>query len=241
MKTRFIPLLLGCLCCALPSMALAQSLGLNFAATDPDAATSSLEPSEVAGVVPQDNWNNLADASGSATNLVDDTGAATSASVEWSSNNTWRSGGRNEGTGGDAKLMSGYLDYLDDPLTVPEITVSGLDDALGGPAYNVYVYVQGDSDQVRGGEWTVNDVTQELVDSDTFATFAEGENFLRFAGITGDAINISSLAVDLGGGETLRAPINGVQIVVVPEPASALLASLSVVGMGVVIRRRRTR
>ena len=68
------------------------SLGINFAATDPDEATSSLAPSEVAGVIPAGNWNNLSGASGEATGtLVYDANGnptASSASVTWSSPNT---------------------------------------------------------------------------------------------------------------------------------------------------------
>src|SRR5688500_19610940 len=72
------------------------SLGFNFASTDPDAATSSLDPTEIAGVVPAANWNNLVGATASATTgiVYDQSGTATpsSATVTWSSPNTWRSG-----------------------------------------------------------------------------------------------------------------------------------------------------
>src|SRR5688572_30764281 len=82
----------------LSAYAQGLGLGLNFASTDPDAATSSLLPEEAAGVVPRANWNNLTGASGTASTLVYDAdGVATagSASVTWSSPNTWRSGANN--------------------------------------------------------------------------------------------------------------------------------------------------
>ncbi|TWT77905.1 hypothetical protein Pla123a_17040 [Posidoniimonas polymericola] len=209
----------------------ADSLALNFAADDPDTATATV--TQAAGVLGTENWNNFTGATGSAMDLMSGSGAATSASVEWTSANTWRSGARDQGAGGDAQLMSGYLDYDDDPLTPPVITVSGVDGALGNPAYNVYVYVQGDSDQARGGEWTVNGVTQSLTDSDPFTTFVEGENYLLFTGVTGDVINVTS-----GGANTFRAPINGIEIVGVPEPGSLALVSLGVLGLGGYVRRR---
>jgi hypothetical protein len=220
----------------------ADSIGLNFAADDPDTASSSV--TEAAGLLGTANWNNLAGGTGSATDLINDSGAATAAAVDWSSNNTWRSGigNRNNATGGDSQLMNGYLDYLDgaEPTdhVVPTITVNGLDAALGSDLYDVYVYIQGDSSQVRGGEWTVNGVTKSLVDDAPFdGTYVAGENYLKFSGISGDSIMVSSLAVSLGGGETLRAPINGIEIQGVPEPCSVLLLGLGAVGAAV--RRRR--
>jgi hypothetical protein len=217
----------------------AASIALNFAATDPDAATSSV--AGPAGVLATANWNNLAgNIGGPVGSLIDDAGAATAASVSWTSENTWRSGARNLGSGGDAQLMSGYLDYL--PANPPMITVSGLDAALGTPAYDVHVYVQGDSDQIRAGEYTVNGSTLALTDDSPFSAtndYVVGENYLLFTGITGDEISITSLAVDLGGGETLRAPINGVEIVgAIPEPGTIALVGLGLVGLVAVGRRR---
>jgi hypothetical protein len=182
------------------------------------------------------NWNNLANASGSQANLIDDSGAATTASVDWTSNNTWRSGGRNLGSGGHAQLMSGYLDYLDSTPThtPPVITVSGLDAALGAPSYQVYVYVQGDSSDSRSGEWSVNGTFLPLTDDQPFSAANEyvvGENYLLFSGVTGDQIVVSSMA-------SFRAPINGVEIVGVPEPSSLLLLVLVGLIVGAAGRRR---
>src|SRR4051812_39409126 len=67
---------------SLGAHAQSLGLGLKFASTDPDAATSSLLPTEVAGVVPQANWNNLTGATGTNTALVyNNSGTATPSSV----------------------------------------------------------------------------------------------------------------------------------------------------------------
>jgi hypothetical protein len=50
---------LACFAMLHTSVASAQILGLNFAASDPDTATSSLASTDIAGVVPVANWNNL--------------------------------------------------------------------------------------------------------------------------------------------------------------------------------------
>src|SRR5687768_7675213 len=85
---------------ALGTYAQTAGLGLNFASTDPNTDTSALLATETAGVIPQANWNNLVGATGSAAagTLVYDaagTSTASAASANWSSPNTWRSGGNN--------------------------------------------------------------------------------------------------------------------------------------------------
>ena len=88
-------------------------IGLNFGA---DQGGGSLEADVSAGVTGsvQGNWNNLAGEAGSAS-LVDQDGADTGATVEWTSNNTWSSTGGGEENngfedGGDKTLFTGYLD-----------------------------------------------------------------------------------------------------------------------------------
>src|SRR5256885_16114815 len=57
-------------------------------------APTAFAPGDKAGVVPAANWNNVAQnlASGSTNILLDSSGAATSAGVSWSSDNTWNTG-----------------------------------------------------------------------------------------------------------------------------------------------------
>ena len=98
-------------------------IGLNFGADEPTEATgSALLATDVAGVpaVAQANWNNLstltnpADAKGVSlpAAVLSDTGAATSVTVEWDSNNTWASTGKGENKfpDGPDHTSQGYLD-----------------------------------------------------------------------------------------------------------------------------------
>ena len=122
---------------------------------------ATLLPTDIAGVVPQMNWNNFTLNNGaSVPPIIQDNGAASTATVSWTSPNTWRSGGNSAFAAGsaDRKLMSGYLDTLDTSVGGVSITVNNIDAALRTPAYDVYVYFLGDSNEARrGGGYTIND------------------------------------------------------------------------------------
>ena len=140
MKTTRLVCIVGSLAWLIPSLSSAQSLGLNFAADDPDAATSSLNPTDVAGVVPQANWNNLTLDDGTSSTLVKSDGsAATGTSVTWASNNTWRSTTGNNAfpAGPDRVLMAGYLDTLDTAAGGATVTVNNIENSVRLPSYDV--------------------------------------------------------------------------------------------------------
>lgn len=97
-------------------------LGIHFPSNRDNAR---LQPAEVAGVVPQANWNSADGGANSGANangttatislpnaavLTDAAGAPTGVTVEWSSNGTWNT---SNGTATpDAKLMNGYIDAI---------------------------------------------------------------------------------------------------------------------------------
>lgn len=212
------------------------SLGLNFASTDPDAATSSLAPEEIAGVVPQANWNNLTGASGTvATGLnYDSSGApaASGVSVTWSSPNTWRSGANNGFAAGsaDRKLLSGYLDSNDTAAGGVNISVTGLDPAMAAAGYDVYVYFVSDSNANRGGAYTLTAANGPVVKYGstlgTPATYIEDPGndinlsadgtHLRFVGNFGTSFTLTS-DTTLTTPNGFRAPVNAIQIVPTPQ------------------------
>ncbi|HEY6226866.1 MAG TPA: LamG-like jellyroll fold domain-containing protein, partial [Verrucomicrobiae bacterium] len=206
-------------------------LGLKFAATDPDAATSSLAPEEVAGVVPQANWNNLPGATGTGvTGLSYDNGGtatASSATVTWTAPNTWRSGGNNGFPDGpDRKLVSGYLDTGNAANNGVTITVNNLDAAFTGVAYDVYVYFVSDSNANRGGGYTINDGKTNIVkygstmgtpsafveDPGTDQNLSIDGNYLVFRHLTGSSFTLKT-DTTLTSPNGFRAPVNAVQIV----------------------------
>lgn len=239
----------------MPAVVSAQSLGLNFGADDPSAEASALLPEEVAGVVPAANWNNLETKSGSVSGLSYDMGGtavASTASVDWSVPNTWRSGDNNAfPEGPDKKLMQGYADSNNTSEGGVSIQVTGLDAAFTSVAYDVYVYFVSDSAADRGGAYTINDGNVELMkygstmaspsayveDPGTDIDNSIDGTYLVFSGLTGASFTLTS-DTTLTTPNGFRAPANAVQIVAVPEPS---MAAFLLVGIGVyAIGRRRS-
>jgi autotransporter-associated beta strand protein len=124
-------------------------------------------------------WNDsngeAASPSGTESNLVDGTGNPTSASITWSSQNTWYNG---SGTGDEnARLLVGYLD---DGGSGASVTLNNIPYAK----YNVYGIVGSDS----GGEYTTRDFR---INGTTWA-FPVTPPLLTNSGSTGAAGNATS-------------------------------------------------
>src|SRR5262245_51773772 len=78
---RFLGVIAGC-CFVLIQVASATSIGVNFA-TDGTWANFDLTPTDSTCVISQQHWNNAHNADPSLTNLIDDSGNATGASIAW--------------------------------------------------------------------------------------------------------------------------------------------------------------
>ena len=216
------------------------SISINFGADEPDGAGSQV--SGAAGVLGNSNWNNLEGANGSASGLVDGNGAATAASVDWVSNNTWASTGRSEENntapdGNDKNLMTGYLDTAGASGQGVELTVNGLADAVGASSYDVYVYAQGGV-VGRGGDYVLGDETQSNNGAAPFdGNFVSGPdgNYMVFSGVSGDSFTLTSVPTI---GNPARAPINGIEIVGVPEPTGISMILFGVL-LPLVLRKRK--
>lgn len=236
----------GCMASQVSASTSGYSLGLNFGADEPDtAATGTLLPSDVAGVVPQANWNNLEGAGltaggGFADSLkADDQGSSvnTSASVEWDSNNLWASTGRGEENNGfaegspDYKLMLGYLD-TGDPTTTT-VTVFNLPSQLTS-GYDLYIYMLGGTGGTRGGGYRVSDqfgtILREFLVGDAPVNPTEHSRdlgfshddkgtYLVFRGLTAAGIYIEATTEAPNG--LVRAPINAIQLVAAARDTTA--------------------
>jgi hypothetical protein len=104
--------------------------------------TVQMAPTETAGYLPLGNWNSFTNAAQATPQaLVNSTGAATGATVTWTSNNTWNTPAA-AGTG-DLRMMKGYLDSSDTSVTT--VNVANLPASLTSSPYAVILYFDGDN------------------------------------------------------------------------------------------------
>lgn len=231
------PLRAVLICSLMTSNALANttgtSIGLKFASTDPNFATSGLGVGDSAGVVPSANWNNLTNASGSSSAIVADssgTSVASPVSVTWSAPNTFRSGANNAFPAGpNRNLMSGYLDSGNTTATGVFVAVSNLPPAITLAGYDVYVYFLGDSGADRGGAYTITNQagftrkygstmatpSSFTQDPGTDSNNSLDGNYLRFANLSGDWFTLKT-DTTLTSPNGFRAPVNAIEIVGLP-------------------------
>ena len=198
-----------------------NSIGVSFRGSA-DAADDLL-PGDVAGVVPQANWNNAVGTSGTAQPLSDATGAASGATVTW--NTRWLASVSGDSPGdANAKLMKGYLDQGNNNTTT--VSVNGIPYA----EYDVIIYFDGGGNAgnpslERSGDYSVNTVTQmDLRDNVNWPIAAGGGvfvqatsgmvgNFALFEGMSGSSMIMAQPTSVPGGDTTLRSPVNGIQII----------------------------
>ncbi|HEY6941467.1 PQQ-binding-like beta-propeller repeat protein [Dokdonella sp.] len=203
-----------------------EDIGLHASDVDAGAGTISvdfvgtgtpMDARERAGAVAAVNWNSFAGSSGSAAGLVDETGSATAASIQWSAAGVWRPSIPD--TAGDFRMMDGYLSATDTPVVV---SVSGLADDPSG----YYVHVYADGDNPRGASTASCTIaasgdtprTIDVVDA-TGIDFA-GDYLPAGAGpgnhavffVAGNAFTLT-VAATASLGTLPRAALNGLQIV----------------------------
>jgi hypothetical protein len=189
------------------------AIGIDFVGSN----LTAMGPAETAGVVPNSHWNAAAGAARSTPlALVDSSGAATTAGVTWTAQGTWLTPIADQA--GNRRMMKGYLDTSSTSVTT--LTVTGLPSG----AYDVYVYVDGQNYEfnrtaayrISGSGITAATVTLTDAAYTNFdATFIQAQdspgNYVKFS------VNAAGFTLTAtpgtGGNATLRAPVNGIQIV----------------------------
>jgi hypothetical protein len=181
--------------------------------------TTPTGSSEQAGVVQVSNWNDATGAkSSSPLALVDQNGNSTTATITWSSDNTWAL--PIQDAPGSARMMKGYLDTGKGDASI--VTVSGL--ASNSSGYNVYVYADGDNRaatrtatyQLSGSGITTSSIgLTDAANTNFSGTFTQANNsngnYVVFL-VNATSFTITAIPGAASDG-TPRAPINGIQIV----------------------------
>ena len=190
-----------------------RAIGVNFV----NDASDSMAATESAGVVAKPNWNNASGADRTTPlALIDETAAASGATITWSSDNVWETPITEQA--GNRRLMKGYLDNGFGGATT--ITVAGLPQAT----YDIYVYVDGDNGtgsrtgayRISGTGITTTTVNvTDAANTNFNATFVQGNNsagnYVRFT-VTATGFTVTATPGTASDGRP-RAPVNGIQIV----------------------------
>src|SRR5271168_1296246 len=213
-----------------------KGISVNFVGGDVPMQTA-----EFAGVIPKGSWNNATGASSSsALSLVDETGAATSATVTWKSDNVWQQPITD--APGNVRMMKGYLDNGNQGTST--VTVSGLPADPSG--YSVYVYAQGASSastntgiyQISGAGITTSNISLTY-NSNFSGTFVQATasnpigNYVVFTLPNVSGFTLSAIPSTASSGYE-RAPINGIQIVPLnpPNPSFTISTTPSTATVG---------
>jgi hypothetical protein len=190
-------------------LSASRGISVNWSQT----GTAVILPStEVAGVVGLANWDNRVPSATTFTNLIDSTGAITSASVQLSAGGAWRSFTAAASLPMQ-RLFASYWDITpgSPPAgTTATMTVNGLTYA----SYDVYVYLATDGpNNARTAKLAVNGGTEvfaKVMGSNSTTVFptymAEGSatsaatatlsNYVKFTGLTGASFTLVGTKVD---------------------------------------------
>ena len=253
----------------------AQSISVDFYGGGGGGSTgvsTQMAPTETAGFVPLANWNSFTGASqGTSQPLVDQTGAVSGATINWTSNNTWNTGAA-AGTG-NLKMMKGYLDSSDTSIT--QVNVSNLPASLAAAPFAVVMYYDGDNagNNRVGKYWVTAGPAgaatywgRDAANSTFTGTFIQGQsgadplagggaidnnaaaaltvpagNMVIFRGLIGPGFTLWAQS-SVASDATNRSAIQGFQIV--PDalvPEPGAATLLGIAAAGLLARRRRAK
>lgn len=219
---RLLSAITAALLLAAASVASANStVDVQFSSGSGQAQTGAAVIGQAADV-----WNDFTTGTLSDQFLVDTSGTLSGVSLSFSSAQSYESDtSYTQFTGtAYANLMQGYLVDRGNPDI--DLTFAGL---AAGQQYGFYVYTQGDDNSKnRSIGISANGGAQVSSTQSNIGTFAEGDNYL-YVVATANSNGVVDLKGQYLNGE---ADINGVQLLAVPEPSSAMLLLAGFVFLG---------
>jgi hypothetical protein len=133
-------------------------------------------------------------------------------------------------------LINGYMYFTNSNSSSPNrLSLTGLNSSQ---LYDIYLYTQADvSGKVLSAKINSGTTQTTNAGSNTAASYVLNQNYLVFSNVlaTGGNLNIDYWSASAG------APVNGIQIVAVPEPGTLLLGGIGAAcsGTGVWWKRRK--
>ncbi|MFT7302877.1 MAG: hypothetical protein ACI8UZ_001715 [Akkermansiaceae bacterium] len=195
------------------------AIGLNFGA---GRINAELLATDSAGVVPQANWNNLATSVGDNTELNDDQGSGSGATVSWATDEEWSIGG--PGADANGTLLNGWISSnVADPASTVDVS------DIPYRNYDLIIYMNHDRDfeDVLISEaneafpaFLAHENDTDILNPVTFAqqeVTAEGDatqsgNFFVIPNLTGQTLNLL-LGPAGEAGSADRGAVTGIQII----------------------------
>ena len=167
------------------------------------------------------------------TSLLDSTGASSGASIAitqlWTSYNLDTTTAANIAAGLQP-LMADYL-YLANEATSATVTLSGLG---ASTEWDIVLYAAQTTD--HDSAFTIGGVTKATTDPGGISTLTEPGQYVRFDNISSDGSG--TITIDWARNGNAISALNGLQIMAVPEPATAFMVAVLAAGLLARARRR---
>src|SRR5437773_215968 len=141
-------------------------IGVNFTSGVANDPSTSLDPGDSAGVVPQAGWNNFSTYSVNKGILSDGAGNLTGVTISYLTGEMSRSGTYNVGLGftnGNDKLFNGYLNSLDPATSSTGTNIITFTNLSPASTYTIIAYTLRDTAGAQAAYWVNEGYGQAIV------------------------------------------------------------------------------